>query len=552
MAGAYSSTRRTACIRTSPASPPRSTTGAGCRRTPVSSDNASSRAVDGHCRSSALAFATYPYPTRATKPSRPRRSLSSRGWSTTSSPTATGGTRRARRRLCGSRANPCRRPLQRAGLGPDRGNSPTGGPHWHGGPIPGPGGSRGDLLDDLLECRRRASRHGVSLQPVPVQRGDVAGARPLHPGGQPRAVSTRVPDTGPDADGEWILPIPRTGGGRRLSVVRHPSHFPKDSRDANKNESHPPAEDRRHALRRRSTGDDPMSREAGGEQLRRPMGTRPGARHGRDRGLGSVDPRLPVWRTTSFPKFGIPDLGKVAEDAGLEWHCLPIRDVDVPDERFERLWTYSGHILRRKLASGERIVLHCRGGLGRTGTIGTRLLIECGVAPEEALRRVRAARCEARSRPPTRKSYVLRQRAVAPDDWYYADRVLACLLGGAVGDALGFEVEFQSLSDIRERFGPEGIQQPALNPRWENGRQRRHADDALHGRGTDREHRAGTARRHTARWARRGPCRDARLVRDADRQGCGWPAGRIRCPARRTGTGYDMHGRLFGRRDGNV
>ena len=163
-----------------------------------------------------------------------------------------------------------------------------------------------------------------------------------------------------------------------------------------------------------------------------------------------------------FPRFGIPDLGKVVEDAGLEWHCLPIRDVDVPDERFERLWTYSGHILRRKLASGERIVLHCRGGLGRTGTIGARLLIECGVAPEEAVRRVRAARAGT-VETADQEAYVLRQRAVAPDDWYYADRVLACLLGGAVGDALGFEVEFQSLSDIRERFGPEGIQQPALN-----------------------------------------------------------------------------------------
>ena len=81
-----------------------------------------------------------------------------------------------------------------------------------------------------------------------------------------------------------------------------------------------------------------------------------------------------------FPKFGVPDLGDIAEAAGLEWHWLPIRDVHAPDERFERLWTYSGHILRRKLASGERIVLHCRGGLGRTGTIAARLAIECGVA----------------------------------------------------------------------------------------------------------------------------------------------------------------------------
>jgi len=33
-----------------------------------------------------------------------------------------------------------------------------------------------------------------------------------------------------------------------------------------------------------------------------------------------------------------------------------------------------------------------------------------------------------------------------------------CLLGGAVGDALGWPVEFLSMSEIRRKFGPDGIQ----------------------------------------------------------------------------------------------
>jgi ADP-ribosyl-[dinitrogen reductase] hydrolase len=36
-------------------------------------------------------------------------------------------------------------------------------------------------------------------------------------------------------------------------------------------------------------------------------------------------------------------------------------------------------------------------------------------------------------------------------------RIRGCLLGGAVGDALGAPVEFSSLNQIRERFGPDGI-----------------------------------------------------------------------------------------------
>jgi hypothetical protein len=36
-------------------------------------------------------------------------------------------------------------------------------------------------------------------------------------------------------------------------------------------------------------------------------------------------------------------------------------------------------------------------------------------------------------------------------------RILGCLLGGAVGDALGAPVEFRSLAEIHNRFGPEGV-----------------------------------------------------------------------------------------------
>ena len=32
-----------------------------------------------------------------------------------------------------------------------------------------------------------------------------------------------------------------------------------------------------------------------------------------------------------------------------------------------------------------------------------------------------------------------------------------CLLGGAIGDALGAPVEFTKLPDIRRRFGPKGV-----------------------------------------------------------------------------------------------
>ena len=166
-------------------------------------------------------------------------------------------------------------------------------------------------------------------------------------------------------------------------------------------------------------------------------------------------------------RLGAGDIGDAAEAAGLDWHLLPIVDVDVPDDRFERRWSYSGHILRGKLGAGERLVLHCRGGLGRTGTIAARLAIELGRRPAEALQAVRQARAgtvETRDQ----EAYVL---ACTPtkSDRAYAGRVLGCLLGGAAGDALGYAVEFDpSFEAIQGKFGPYGIREPVVNAAGES------------------------------------------------------------------------------------
>lgn len=105
--------------------------------------------------------------------------------------------------------------------------------------------------------------------------------------------------------------------------------------------------------------------------------------------------------------------------------------------------------------------MHCRGGLGRTGTIAARLAIEFGVPPDAALRAVRKAR-PGTVETPAQETYV---RACRPSraDETYAERVLGCLLGGAVGDALGYAVEFKSRPEIEELYGAPGIRHPEVN-----------------------------------------------------------------------------------------
>ena len=54
------------------------------------------------------------------------------------------------------------------------------------------------------------------------------------------------------------------------------------------------------------------------------------------------------------------------------------------------------------------------------------------------------------------------RRAKTPGGPSRAERIAGCLLGGAVGDALGAPIEFLRLPEIRARFGPKGLTDYAL------------------------------------------------------------------------------------------
>ncbi len=94
-------------------------------------------------------------------------------------------------------------------------------------------------------------------------------------------------------------------------------------------------------------------------------------------------------------EFGLLSIETLADEfrnQGMDWLHLPIRDVDIPDERFEHTWKVSGPLIHQRLDAAQRILIHCRGGLGRTGLVAALILIERGLEPWAAIRRVRRAR----------------------------------------------------------------------------------------------------------------------------------------------------------------
>ena len=74
------------------------------------------------------------------------------------------------------------------------------------------------------------------------------------------------------------------------------------------------------------------------------------------------------------------------------WRDRVLSAIDDWHERHPDSLGPDGPALRARLAAGERVLVHCKGGLGRTGLVAARLLVEFGVAPADAVARVRAAR----------------------------------------------------------------------------------------------------------------------------------------------------------------
>ena len=99
-------------------------------------------------------------------------------------------------------------------------------------------------------------------------------------------------------------------------------------------------------------------------------------------------------------------LGEETLRRKMLWYHLPIADGSIPNARFEEKWDTAGQELRSILRNGADVLVHCRGGLGRAGTIASRLLIEFGMPPGTAITQVRAVRPGA-IETPAQEEYVL-------------------------------------------------------------------------------------------------------------------------------------------------
>lgn len=169
-------------------------------------------------------------------------------------------------------------------------------------------------------------------------------------------------------------------------------------------------------------------------------------------GATAVVTLLEDWEFDLLQVRGLPE---AVRSRHMEWWHLPIPDGQPPGPEFENAWETAGEVLRDRVRLGFDILVHCKGGQGRAGTVAARLLVEMGENPYDAIRQVRAARrgaIENRAQSSHVAGCAITPPAIpSRSAESIQGRAVGALLGLAVGDALGTTLEF-SPRDERPRL----------------------------------------------------------------------------------------------------
>ena len=152
-----------------------------------------------------------------------------------------------------------------------------------------------------------------------------------------------------------------------------------------------------------------------------------------------------------YERLQIADYREQVVARGFELIELPIADRHTPTDR--RAVQRLVEDLDARLRRGQRVVIHCAGGVGRSGTIAGCLLAWQGLSLDEAFAALlqRSPNCPEND---VQRQYI-RDFAAAPSR---AARIRGAVLGAAIGDAMGHPTEFiGSLEAIRHRYGADGV-----------------------------------------------------------------------------------------------
>ena len=75
----------------------------------------------------------------------------------------------------------------------------------------------------------------------------------------------------------------------------------------------------------------------------------------------------------------VQGLGKAILARELEWIHIPFEDTTAPDYKWMKIFDLVAPSILTSIKNGDSIVIHCKGGLGRAGTVAALLLCSMGM-----------------------------------------------------------------------------------------------------------------------------------------------------------------------------
>lgn len=94
-------------------------------------------------------------------------------------------------------------------------------------------------------------------------------------------------------------------------------------------------------------------------------------------------------------QLGVPELADEIKQANIAWYQLPIEDDCAPTQNFQQRFSQVKKALLDTIEQAKTIVIHCRGGSGRTGLMAAILLLENGFQWSEVKTLIQSVRPKA-------------------------------------------------------------------------------------------------------------------------------------------------------------
>lgn len=92
-----------------------------------------------------------------------------------------------------------------------------------------------------------------------------------------------------------------------------------------------------------------------------------------------------------YDELAVRRLPSVYEES-FQWFDLPIPDKCAPEEAWLADWLDLRNEFKTLLANNGKILIHCKGGFGRTGTVAALILMDHGYTAVDAISACRQAR----------------------------------------------------------------------------------------------------------------------------------------------------------------